>query len=155
MTNPRLARALAAALLPFLAGCTFHSTAVQWNGRLGPDGKPVHVLTTTKYGLNLVVLLPFFGDTRTAQVVDEATARIAESGSDRLRVVETESANYWFALPPLSWFVSPVMGSVSIEYTPSTQALQQVAATQQLQDTRAAERREQDHGHVIPEARRN
>lgn len=143
-------------LLPWLAAtaCTFHSTATHWNGRHGLDGKPVFVTTTTIYGINLLVLLPFWGDTRVDNLVDEATAKIAASDSNTLRVVETESANYWYAIPPLTWFVAPVMGSVSIEYTPSGKALADAQALAKLQDQRAAERREQDQSHVIPDARR-
>lgn len=138
-----------------LAGaCTFHSTATQWNGRVGPDGRPVHMVTTTSYGVHLFVLMPLAGDTRAEALVEAATARIATSDSDRVRVVETESANYWYALPPITWFVSPVMGSVSIEYVPSAKALQAAAELERLQAERAAVRNQQDHSHVIPEPRR-
>ncbi len=116
---PRVLLVLAAAL----GACSFHSTATQWNGRVGIDGKPVFVTTTTKYGFTLFVVIPFLGDTRTANLVDETTAAIARAGGNHVRVVETESANYWYALPPLSWFVAPVMGSVSVEYTPSADQL--------------------------------
>ncbi len=136
------------------AGCAFHSTATHWNGRTGPDGQPVFVTTTTIYGLNLLVLLPFVGDTRTDNLVDAATARIATAGSDRLRVVETESANYWYAIPPLTWLIAPVMGSVSIEYTPSPRELAAVAELERLRDQRAQERREEDHSAVFPQLRK-
>ena len=124
---PRIPRG-AVVLGTLLSGCTFHSVADQWHGRTGPDGQPVYTVTTTTYGFNLLVVVPFLGDVRTRALVDESAARIAEVDGDRVRVVETESANYWYALPPLSWFVSPVVGSVSIEYTPSAQELADVAA---------------------------
>ncbi|MBL8756561.1 MAG: hypothetical protein JNK15_24920, partial [Planctomycetes bacterium] len=69
-------------------------------------------------------------------------------------VVETEGANYWYAIPPLTWFVSPVMGSVSIEFVPSAQALAVEAAEERVRTDKAAARRDADHGHVIPDARR-
>lgn len=152
MPRPIRSSILLAALAA--SACTLHSTATEWHRRVGIDGNPVFLATTTIYGLNLLVLLPFVGDTRTANVVDEATARIAAAGSDRVRVVETEFANYWFALPPLSWLVTPVSGSVSIEYTPSTKELVAAQALAKLQAERAAERREQDHSNLIPEPRR-
>jgi hypothetical protein len=122
---PRVPFLLAAAAL---AGCTFHSTATTWHDRVGIDGKPMFLTTTTKYGFALFVVIPLLGDTRTAKLVDETTASIAAAGGNRLRVVETESANYWYAIPPLSWFVAPVMGSVSVEYTPSDEQLAKLAA---------------------------
>jgi hypothetical protein len=110
-------------LLPvaLLCGCTFHSIATEWHERTGIDGQPVRLMTTTIVGFNLLVLLPvpFLGDPRVTTLVDAATERLAREGANRLRVVETESSNYWFALPPLSWFVSPVIGSISIEFEPA------------------------------------
>lgn len=113
-----------------LAGCTFHSTATHWHGRVGIDGKPVFMTTTTAYGLNLAVVLPVIGDTRLDETISEACAEIARSDSTGVRVVETESSNYWFALPPFTWIFSPVVMSVSIEYTPSAKLLAEVAAAE-------------------------
>lgn len=123
-----LRRALFPSLLLALAGCTLHSTATHWHGRTGPDGQPLFVRTTTIYGLNLLFVLPLLGDTRTDNLVDAATERLAGDDSNRVRVVETESANYWYAIPPLTWLVTPVVGSVSIEYTPSAKELADAAA---------------------------
>lgn len=152
----RLKSLLAAHVLggAFVAGCTFHSTATHWHERTGIDGQPVFLTTTTTYGFNLLVLLPFVGDTRTDALIEASTAEIAVHGSDRLRVVETEGANYWYALPPISWFVTPVMGSVSIEFTPSAQALAAARAATAFRDQRAAERNERDNSHILPEPRR-
>jgi hypothetical protein len=137
-----------------LAGCTFHSTATHWNGRLDPAARPIYLTTTTIVGINLLVLLPFLGDTRADNLLDAATAEIARTDSTNLRVVETESANYWFAVPPLTWLFTPVQGSVSIEYTPSATALAAQAELERLQEQRAAERRAAGQEHLIPEPRR-
>lgn len=146
------ARILLPALL--LGACTFHSTATHWNGRVGADGRPVFLVTTWKYGFNLFGLLPFVGDIRVDQLVDESTARIAATGSDRLRIVETEYLNYWYVLPPLTWFVSPMYGSVSIEYEPSAQELASARAADALFEQRARARQDEDHRHLVPEPRR-
>lgn len=114
---------LAAPLLAALPACTLHSTATHWHGRTGPDGKLVHALTTTAYGMNLAIVLPVLGDVVLDEVVDEACAHIARSDSNGVRIVETEKSNYWYAIPPLSWLFSPVVLSVTIEYTPSPAAL--------------------------------
>jgi hypothetical protein len=151
-STPRLVLFATAAL--GASACTFHSTATHWNGRVGVDGQPVHLTTTTTYGFNLLVLLPFFGDTRTDSLVDACTAELAEQGSDRLRAVETESANWWYVLPPISWIVTPVMGSVSIEYTPSATALAEQQRLDALFEERTKARFEQDNRHVVPEPRR-
>ncbi len=38
-------------------------------------------------------------------------------------MIETECYNGWAAIPTLTWFVTPVMTTVSIVYRPSPQAL--------------------------------
>lgn len=142
------------ALFALATGCTFHTTARQWNGRLDRDGQPVFLTTTTTYGVQLLVLLPFVGDTRADALVDAATAEIARHDNQRVRVVETESANWWYALPPITWFVTPVMGSITMEFTPSAEELRIAEELAKYQEQKRLERNQQDHSHVIPEPRR-
>ena len=142
------------ALLTLASGCTFHSTAREWHGRLDRDGQPVFAATTTSYGLQLLVLLPFAGDTRVDALVDAATAELARHDNQRVRLVETESANWWYSLPPITWFFTPVMGSITLEYTPSAEELRIAAELARYQEQKRLERIEQDRTHVIPEPRR-
>ncbi|MFN7588077.1 MAG: hypothetical protein ACK501_21475 [Planctomycetota bacterium] len=152
MPSPLAVVSLAA--LALASGCTFHNTARQWNGRLDRDGQPVFLQTTTTFGVQLLVMLPFAGDTRAEALVDAATAEIARHDNQRVRVVETESANWWYALPPLTWLVTPVMGSITFEFTPSAEELRLAAELERYQEQKRLERIEQDRSHVIPEPRR-
>jgi hypothetical protein len=121
-------RALALAALALCGGCAFHSTATHWNGHLGADGQPVFVLTSSYVGMNLGVVLPMAGRTSIDEMIDEATRRITAVEGDHLRLVETETNNYWYGLPPLSWLFSPVVTSISFEYRPSEAAVAAVKA---------------------------
>lgn len=112
-----------AACLSLLASCAMHSRATHWNNHVGPDGEPVFVLQSTFVGLHLAALVPFVGSTTIDDMLDESTAWIDAHEGTHLRLVETESSNYWYGAPPLSWLFSPVVTSVSIEYRPSRQAL--------------------------------
>ena len=116
-------RALVALALALCGGCARHTTATQWNGHVGPDGEPVFVLTSTYIGLHLGIVLPMVCDTTVDAMVDESTAWIRAHEGSHLRVLETEVDNYWYGVPPLSWLVTPVMTSISIEYRPSAGAL--------------------------------
>lgn len=122
-----LRRALALGILPLFAGCAMHSTATQWNGHVGPNGEPVFVLSSTYLGLHLVGVVPFIGDTTIDEMITDSTQWIRAGEGSHLRLVETESNNFWYGLPPLSWFISPVMTSVTIEYKPSAAALARAA----------------------------
>ena len=105
-----------------LAGCAFHSTADRWNGRVGPNGEPVYLKSTTSVGLNLLVILKLFGSTDTVGMIDELTAEIGEEGGDRVRVIQSTSENYWYGFPPLTWILTPVVTNVAAEYEPSEEA---------------------------------
>jgi hypothetical protein len=151
----RLRRAAAAAAMPsLLAGCAFHSTATHWNGRVGADGRPIYVKATTNVGLNVFVLLPLLGNTTIDAMLDETSSEIAESGSDRLRVVQTASENYWYGLPPITWLLTPVVTDVSVEYEPSAAEQAEAAAADRRLAERAAARTDEEKARVIPEPRR-
>ena len=111
--------ASACVLFLFAGACTWHTTATRWNGRVGENGKPVFVKVTTNVGLNLAVVIPAVGNITINEMVDENTKAIADAGGDRVRVVETAVENYWYGVPPVSWFFTPVITEVVIEYEPT------------------------------------
>ena len=152
MTHLRTAVILAVA--PLAASCAFHSTATHWNGRVGADGRPIYVKATTNVGVNLFVLLPALGNSTIDAMLDETSAEIAERGSDRLRVIQTSSENYWYGLPPFTWILTPVVTQVSVEYEPSAQEQADAAASDRRFAEQAAKRTDEEKARVIPEPRR-
>ncbi|HEX5053746.1 MAG TPA: hypothetical protein VFZ65_18345, partial [Planctomycetota bacterium] len=92
------------------------------------DGQPVWVMTSSYVGCNLAILVPLLGRTTIDEMVDAATRRISAQGGSNVRLVETETNNYWYGVPPLSWLVSPVVTSISFEYRPTQEALAKAAA---------------------------
>lgn len=110
--------AVAASLL-LTSGCAFHSTATDWNQRIGPDGDPVFYTTTTKVGANLVVAIPFLGKMGIDGLVHDMTEKIAERGGDHVRIVQGGSENYWYGFPPVTWVLTPVVATIAAEYHPS------------------------------------
>ena len=122
---PRTPRRLALPLLLplFLGSCAFHSTARSWNERVGPDGEEVFFKSTTKVGLNFLVVLPFLGDTGITGMVDDLTEDVAGEGGDHVRIVQGDSENYWYGFPPFTWIVTPVISTLAAEYRPSEEAL--------------------------------
>lgn len=137
-----------------LTGCTFHSTATHWNGRVGADGEPIFVKVGTNVGLNVFVILPLFGNTSIDTMLDETTGEIARTGSDRVRVIETASENYWHGFPPLTWLLTPVITNVSVEYRPSPQEVAEAKKADAVFEAGAKARAEGDHEHLIPGPRK-
>src|SRR5712671_1129449 len=115
------------------AACSFNSTATHWNGRVGLDGKPVFVKTSTNVGMNLFVALPLGGNLNTDELVDATTQAIRDENGDKVRVVETSWNNGWNGLPPLTLLFTPVVTRISIEYQPSAEELEKARQQQAVE----------------------
>lgn len=140
---------LAAASLA--TGCSLHSTATEWNGVVGTNGQPIHVRTTTNIGLNLGIVLPVLGNTSIGEMIDEATEEIARTGSNKVRVYQTTAENYWYGFPPLTWILTPVITTVSVDYEPSARELEEVAAERAKFRADQDARSHGDNRHLIPD----
>lgn len=112
-----------AGLLAATTSCSMHEKAVHWNGHVGPEGKPVFVLRSTYIGVHLAILLPVLGNTDIASMIDESTSWIRPEEGCNLRLIETESDNFWHGAPPLTWLITPVVTNITIEYQPTPEAL--------------------------------
>ena len=119
---------LSLALLLSCSGCAFHSNSTQWNERVGPNGKPVFVKSTTSVGMNFLIGIRLFGSTNMPKLLEEVTGEIAEEGGDRLRVIQSDSENYWYGFPPFTWIVTPVVTTVTADYRPTPEALAKASA---------------------------
>jgi len=107
-----------------LTSCTFHTTAKHWNGRVGPDGKPVYVHSTTNIGFNLGIIIPLFGSTTIDTMVDTMTAEVAKTDGDNIRIIESAAENYWYGFPPFTWILTPVITTVTGDYQPTPEQIE-------------------------------
>ena len=103
-------------LVSLAPGCVFHSSATEWNGRVGENGEPVNITTTTKVGLKLLIALPFLGDMEIQGLVNDITADVKEKGGDKVRVFQAGTENYWYGFPPFTWIITPVISTVAADY---------------------------------------
>lgn len=153
-THTTILRSLLVTAAASLAtGCSLHSTATDWNGVVGMNGQPIHVRTTTNIGLNLGIVLPVLGNTSIGEMIDESTAEIARTGSNKVRVYQTTAENYWYGFPPLTWIFTPVITTVSVDYEPSAQELEEIAKERAAFRASQDERSRGDNRHVIPDRR--
>jgi hypothetical protein len=113
-----------------LGGCTFSSTATHWNGCVGPDGRPVYVMTHTNVGVNLLIIIPTLGRSSLPDEIDKLTEQIATEKGDNVRMVESSSENYWYGFAPFTWVLTPVITTVSGEYHPSVEVFAKDQAEQ-------------------------
>ena len=99
-------------------GCAFQSTAKDWNGVMGFDGKPAYYTETRKVTFNLLIMVPFLGNSDIDGMVEKLTSHVAEMKGSNARIVQGSSENYWYGFPPATWVVTPIVTTVSAEYTP-------------------------------------
>ena len=105
-------------VLSVLSSCAFHSTAKNWNGLTGSNGKPTYYKITTKVAFKLAVAIPLIGNIGIDGMVDDLTEEIAEVKGDNVRIVQGSTENYWYGFPPFTWILTPVISTVAAEYTP-------------------------------------
>lgn len=112
---------LFAGLLFMFTGCAFHSTSKNWSGLMGIDGKPAYYKKTSKVAFNLFVMVPLLGNISVDGMVEDLTEAIAEENGNNVRIVQGGSENYWYGFPPFTWILTPVVTTVSAEYTPNSE----------------------------------
>lgn len=96
-------------------GCTFVSKATDFNGVPGQEGRPVEFISATKVGLHFLYILPLLGDISTASTIDALTEQAKEDGLTNLRIVQTSTSVMWYVLIPVSFFIHPVITTVSAD----------------------------------------
>jgi hypothetical protein len=113
------------------SGCTMTSTSKQWNGRLGPNGKPVFVKSHTNVGLNIGIFIPVLGATTLPKEIDKLTKEIETEQGNDVRMIQSTSDNYWYGYPPFSWVLTPVITTVAADYEPSPAELAKELAAEE------------------------
>ncbi len=129
----RVVVALLALLIAATAGgCTFTSTAKDWSGLQGSDGRPTYYTSTTKVGVKLLCFIPFLGDMGISGLTADLTDSIAHAGGSDVRIVQGTSEAYFYGFPPFTWVITPVISTVAAEYEPdpTTYAKDQLAIEQ-------------------------
>ena len=112
MLSKLRALALALGLAALGPSCITHSTATEFNGVNGMRGVPVEYQATTSYALHGLFVFPLWGNGTLDHTIDAFTKEAAANGATRTRISQTSSFTYWFILPPISFFVHPVVTTV-------------------------------------------
>jgi hypothetical protein len=89
-----------------------HSHHREFNGMTGREGLETDYLVTTSYGVNLLMFLPFGGDTRLSSTVDAFSAEAAAIGGEQIAITDSGNDLYWFLLFPLTVIFTPSVTTV-------------------------------------------
>lgn len=110
--------AVLAALGCVFAGCSFSTTAKDWNELKGFDDRPTYFISATKVGLKLFVIVPFLGDMGISGLTRDMTKEVKKQGGNEVRIVQGTEESYFYGFPPFTWVITPVISTVSAEYIP-------------------------------------
>ncbi len=95
------------------AGCSMTSKATNFNGLKDFDGNEVEHLNTTNIALNGLFVYPLLGNASLEETVACHTQEAKEAGALKVRLVQSDSSTYWWILPPISFFIQPVVTTVA------------------------------------------
>lgn len=105
---------LGLALIVCLAtGCSFSTTAKDFNGLKDVNGKKAAHITTSNIAINGLFLWPLIGDASHENTVSDFTKAAKEEGAKKVRIVQSSSTTWWFIFPPISFFIHPVTSNVA------------------------------------------
>lgn len=94
-------------------GCTMTSKAADFNGLKTFDGKtPTHV-STTNVALHFLFKDPVAGNATLEQTVRDFTKEVKGTGAGQVRIVQSNTHYMWYILPPVTFFVQPVITNVA------------------------------------------
>ncbi len=105
------------ALLLAASGCTFTSTADDFNGLPGADGKAVQThVNQSKLSLTLFFnMAPLAGDATLQSNVADVTAGAVADGATGIRIVQSDESLLWWVAPPFSFIFTPMMSNVGAD----------------------------------------
>lgn len=107
----RLRLAAAAALLA-AGGCVTHTHCTDVSGVPDLRGEPVEYQKSTSWALHGLFVFPLVGDATLENTVREFTVEASGRGGKRMDISESSTTTWWFILPPLSFFLHPVVTEV-------------------------------------------
>ena len=97
-----------------LTGCSSTKVAKDWNGVGSPDGQVLGHVSTTNWGLHLLVgRQPLAGDASLEKTVSDFTAAAKAQGASKVRIVQSHSTAYWFIFFPFTLLITPVNSNVA------------------------------------------
>lgn len=108
---------LALCVMLALSGCSSTGKATNFNGLASPDGSPIAHLSTTNIALHGLfgTAQPLAGDASLEKTVADFTADAKSMGASKVRIVQSSRVALWFVMPPISFFLTPVVTKVAGE----------------------------------------
>jgi len=100
------------------AGCSISNRATDFSGLKGMDGDKLTHVHTRNWAVNLFVAQPIIGDATLQNTVKSFTEEVKKTGATKVRIVNSSEKVFWWALPPFTFILTPVVTSVSGDAIP-------------------------------------
>jgi len=100
------------------AGCSISSRATDFSGLKNINGDKVNHIHTRNWAVNLFVAQPLIGDATLQNTVKDFTAEAKKAGATKVSIADSSEKVFWWALPPFTLILTPVVTSVSGDAIP-------------------------------------
>ncbi|MFW6106979.1 MAG: hypothetical protein ACOC8H_02355 [bacterium] len=94
-------------------GCTTTTAARDYSGLSIPEGAPKAHINTTNVAIHVLFSSPLVGDATLPTAVKDCTAAAKSEGATGIRLVQSDVTTYWWVLPPISFFIHPVVANAA------------------------------------------
>jgi|JFJP01.1.fsa_nt_gi hypothetical protein len=95
-------------------GCAF-TKVVDYNGLRPYGGKKAVQVQQTNIDLTLLFKKPLIGDASLQTTLDQTGAAAKAKGAKEIRTFQAKSSTLWYAFPPISFVVHPVVTTVGAD----------------------------------------
>jgi hypothetical protein len=100
------------------AGCSISSRATDFNGLKGITGDKITHIHTRNWAVNLFIAKPLWGDATLHNTVKDLTKEAKATGATKFSISDSSEKVFWWALPPFTFILTPVVTSVSGDAIP-------------------------------------
>lgn len=100
------------------AGCSISSRATDFSGLKNINGDKVNHIHTRNWAVNLFIANPLWGDATLQNTVKDFTAEAKKAGATKVSIADSSEKVFWWALPPFTLILTPVVTSVSGDAIP-------------------------------------
>lgn len=98
-----------------MTGCSFTSTAKDFNGLTFPEGTAKAHISTGNIAVHILFSKPIWGDATLNGVVSDCTKAAKTEGASRIRIVQSDVTTFWWIFPPISFVIHPVWASTAAD----------------------------------------
>ena len=99
-------------LITLVTNCSLTKEIKSFNNLSTPIGKPKYYQVTNNYAIHfffgIFPITSTSGNAKFEKTLEDFTMEAAKKGNSKVYIIQKETTNLWFILPPLTFIFTPV-----------------------------------------------